>query len=203
MRSQTTKLASRLFASLASTLLFAGGAVYGDTSSPLSNEVILIIRHAEKQPDGPGLTPDGVKRANIYVQYFENFQIDGALRRPDSLFAAADSSKTQRCRLTITPLANALNLPINATYKNKDVQDLARCIEETPGGKTVLIAWHHEEIEPLLEALGAASSDLVPPSGWPEDRYNWLIELRYDNSGHLIPALDKLISEHLLPGDTD
>jgi len=185
-------------------MLFSGTpSLKADTASPLSNEVILIIRHAEKQLDGPGLTPDGVKRANLYVGYFENFQVDGKKRPPDVLYAAADTSKTQRCRLTITPLSQALGIPINASFKNKNVEGLAQALAQGPGGKTVLIAWHHEEIANLLDALGANSSQLVPLSGWPEDRYNWLIELRYDESGHLIPSQEQVITEHLLPKDSE
>jgi phosphohistidine phosphatase SixA len=170
--------------------------------SPLANEVVLIIRHAEKQPDGPGLTDQGNQRAEQYVNYFKNFKVDGESRVPDSLFASADSKKTDRCRLTITPLSKALNLPINATIKNKNVADLAKAIEQNPGGKTLLIAWHHEQIGNFLLALGANPLDLIPSNTWPENRYNWLIELRYDGKGHLEPAQDKLIVEHILPSDS-
>jgi hypothetical protein len=193
---------SRIFAVLAALLSIVGvSSAHAAATSPLANEVILIIRHAEKMPDGPGFTPAGQNRANLYADYFKNFRINGVIRPPDSLFAAADSKKTQRCRLTITPLSNALHSPINATIKNKDVDALAALIQQHPGGKTVLIAWHHEQIANLLLALGANPPSLIPDDTWPEDRYNWLIELRYDGGGHLEPAQDKLIVEHVLPTD--
>jgi hypothetical protein len=44
--------------------------------------------------------------------------------------------------------------------------------------------------------------DLIPNNTWPEDRYNWLIELRYDGNGRLEPSQDKLLVEHILPTDT-
>ncbi len=192
------KLLPAAFLALA---LFGIATRHAVSAAPLSNEVILIIRHAEKQPDGPGLTPAGVERANLYVNYFENFKVDGTLRVPDALYSAADSKTTSRCRLTITPLSQALNIPINSSIKNKDVDELAQVLETNPGGKTVLISWHHEEIGNLLQSLGVNPLDLIPNDRWPEDRYNWLIELRYDNNGQLIPSEEKLVTEHVLPGD--
>jgi hypothetical protein len=194
---------SPVFAALLSLAFFSStGIVRADNKSPLSNEVVLIVRHAEKQPDGPGLTPAGVQRAALYVHYFENFQVDSKVRPPDVLYASADSKKTARCRLTIPSLSQDLKLPINTSYKNDDYTDLAQAIEQNPGGKTVLICWHHENIGNIIAAFGANPLDLIPNNTWPEDRYNWVIELRYDNAGHLIPSEDKLIVEHLLPGDT-
>jgi len=196
------KLTNFFLLVLALTFMPGIAAVRADSPSPLANEVILIVRHAEKVPDGPGLTPQGQQRANLYVNYFKTFKVDGAVRPPDSLFASADSKKTQRCRLTITPLSKALGLPINAAIKNKDVDDLAKLIQTNPGGKTVLIAWHHEQIANILLDLGVNPLDLIPNNTWPEDRYNWLIELRYDGNGRLEPSQDKLLVEHILPTDT-
>jgi hypothetical protein len=198
---KTIKLS--LCVALVTVLLFAGSPERARASSPspLADEIILIVRHAEKQPDGPGLTPTGQQRANLYVKYFENFQVDSQTRRPDYLYAAADSAKTSRCRLTITPLSRAVNIPIDTTFKNKHVDDLAQTIETHPAGKTILICWHHEQIGNLLQDLGANPLNFIPGNNWPEDRYNWLIELRYDHSGNLEQSQSKLIVEYVLPGD--
>jgi hypothetical protein len=169
---------------------------------PLANAVILIIRHAEKQPDGEDLTPAGLARAQAYIRYFENFKIDGAVRKPDYLIAAADSMKSQRTRLTITPLSGAMNLPIDLKYHNKHVDELVQALVSQPTGKTILICWHHEQIANLLTALGADPSKLIPNGTWPEDVYDWLIELRYDSKGNLIPTECIKINEHLMPGDS-
>src|SRR5262245_23938348 len=71
------------------------------------NGTVLIIRHAEKPADGPGLTPRGEERAKAYPRYFRNFTVDGKPLHLDRIFAAADSDESQRPRLTVLPLARS------------------------------------------------------------------------------------------------
>ena len=37
----------------------------------------------------------------------------------------------------------------------------------------------------LLNQLGANPDELLPDGFWPEDTYDWVIELRYDDDGQL------------------
>jgi broad specificity phosphatase PhoE len=168
-------------------------------SGALKNTVILIIRHAEKPDDGYGLSADGEARANAYVNYFKNFTIDGQPLKLDYLFAAADSKKSHRPRLTIEPTSKALGLTIDSRFKDKDFQELANEIRSKPHGKAILIAWHHEKIPALMCALGADPNQVIPNARWPDDVSGWLIQLRYDSDGHLIET--KRINENLLPDD--
>jgi broad specificity phosphatase PhoE len=169
------------------------------TSAALKNAVILVIRHAEKPDDGFGLSAAGEARAGAYVNYFENFKIDGQPLKLDCLFAAADSKESHRPRLTIEPTAKALGLPIDSRFKDKDFQKLADEIRAKPHGNAILIAWHQGKIPELLRALGADPRQVIPKGNWPDDVFDWLIQLRYDSDGHLIEA--KRISEQLLPDD--
>jgi len=181
-------------------LLTAIGAVSA-APPPLANSVIVIIRHAEKPDDGPGLTPTGQQRAGAYVHYFETFRIDSQLRRPNILFATANTRKSHRETLTIQPLSAAFHLPIDDRFKDDDIQPLLDALKSEPAGKTILICWHHGEIPDLLQALGADPNALLPGGTWPDDAYSWLIELRFDGRGHLVAGKTRRINLHLLPGD--
>jgi hypothetical protein len=167
----------------------------------LKDGVVLVIRHAEKPLDGKTLAPEGVERAKAYVHYFQDFQLDGKPLKLDALYAARDSKNSMRPRLTMEPLSQGLNLPLDSTFKDKDPEALAKELEATPHGTNILICWHHGKIPDLLHALGADPNALLPDGKWPEDVFWWVIELRYDHQGHLIPGECKRINEGLRPGD--
>ena len=181
-----------------STAIFAAPDV--EKSSPLKNAVILIIRHAEKPDDGSGLSADGKTRAQAYVNYFKNFTVNGQPLKLTWLFVAADSKKSRRPRLTIEPTSQALGLPMDSRFKDKNFQELADEIQSQPHGTGILIVWHHEKIPDLLRALGTDPNQVIPNSKWPEDVFGWLIELRYDEKGQLSEI--KRINEKLMPDDS-
>ncbi|HZQ48472.1 MAG TPA: flagellar basal body-associated protein FliL [Verrucomicrobiae bacterium] len=170
-------------------------------SSPLKDAVILIIRHAEKPESGQGLSLAGGQRAEAYVNYFKNFQVDAKPLKLDCLFATADSKRSQRPRLTVEPLGKALGLKIDSRFKNKEFQELVDEIESKDHGKGVLICWHHGEIAELVRALGADPAKLLPGSTWPDDEFGWVLQLHYDHEGHLMPGETRRINENLMPGD--
>jgi hypothetical protein len=169
--------------------------------SALQNTVILVIRHAEKPETGSGLSAEGEARAQAYVQYFKNFKVNDQSATPDYLFAAADSKASRRPGLTLEPVGKALGLVIDSRFKNKNFQQLAEEIQSKPHGKVILIAWHHSEIPPLLQALGATPKEVLPKSKWPDAVFGWVIQLRYDADGRLVET--KRINEQLLPDDSN
>jgi hypothetical protein len=170
-------------------------------SNSLSNAVIFIIRHAEKTETGMELTPAGVERANAYTNYFRSFALDSKPLRLDCLIATADSKNSQRCRLTLEPLSKSLGLPLDTRYKNKESTNLVAELQSRPHGSQILICWHHEQIPVLIQALGADPATLLPDGKWPDDVFSWVIQLRYDSQGRLIPGASKRLSENLMPGD--
>jgi broad specificity phosphatase PhoE len=165
------------------------------------NAVILIIRHAENPADGHGLSPRGEERAKAYINYFQNFTVDGKRLEPEAVLVAADSKQSHRPRLTVEPFAKAAELPIDNRFANKQPADLAAELRANYQGKVVLICWHHGQIPALLRALGAAPETLLPNGKWPKDVYDWVITAGFDGEGRLIPQSTKRISEHLLQGD--
>ncbi|QAY97335.1 flagellar basal body-associated protein FliL [Methylovirgula ligni] len=149
---------------------------------------MLIIRHAEKPAgdnSGPGLAPAGVARAKAYVDYLQHLRIDGAPVKIDAIIATADSQDSDRPRLTVTPFAQASGLKIEQPFPDKEVKALAHWLAAGEPHRTVLIAWHHGKMPKLLNQLGANPDELLPDGYWPEDTYDWVILLRYDDDGQL------------------
>lgn len=163
--------------------------------APLSNATIVIIRHAEKPEDGMGLSPEGERRAQLYVDYFAGLLVDGKPLKFDHLFAAADSKNSARSRLTITPLSRALRLPLDVRFDSEEFDALADELHTRDQGRCLLVCWHQGTIPGLLEGLGANARKLLPDGDWPKDVFNWAIILRYDATGRLIPGRSRRIIE--------
>jgi hypothetical protein len=154
-------------------------------ANQFANTTVLIIRHAEKADWGPGLSPEGVHRAQHYARYFEPFNEQGLNVRVNSLFAGADSQKSMRPRLTLEPLSQATGLPVDTRFSTDSSEALAHALSTEHHGNHVLITWRHNEIPALLQALGADPNILLPNGVWPSNVYDWVVLLRYDLAGHL------------------
>ena len=179
-------------------LVLAAASCLGQGSAGLKDAVVLIIRHAEKLETGQDLSPAGFQRADAYVKYFDQFQVDGKPLKLDSLFAAADSKNSHRPRLTLEPLSRALHLSVDTTFKDKAPELLAHELKSKPHGQHMLICWHHGKIPELVRALGADPGALLPNGTWPEAEFGWVIELRYDAEGKLLADQCRRIEEHIL-----
>jgi hypothetical protein len=166
------------------------------------NSVVVIIRHAEDGASGPGLTPRGEQRAEAYKNYFLNFTVDSKRLEPTVIFAAKDSKKSHRPRLTVEPFAKAAKLPIDTRFGNDQSAELAADLRANQQGKVILICWRHPYVPDLLRALGAQPEDFLPKGKWPGSVYNWLILLSFDQDGRLIPSSSKRINEPSMPGDS-
>jgi len=176
--------------------------VAADAQDGPKDAVVLIIRHAEDADSGDGISPLGQERAEAYKDYFLNFTIDSKLREPDAIFAAKDSKKSHRPRLTMEPFAKAANVKINTHFGNTRSADLAADLRANQQGKVILICWRHPYIPALLRALGANPESFLPNGKWPGAVFNWIILLSFDQNGHLIPSKSRRTNEHLLPSDS-
>jgi hypothetical protein len=170
-------------------------------SRGMRDVTVLIIRHAEKPDQGNGLSPRGEQRAAAYASYFDPLQLDGSALMPQRLIATSDSKASMRPRLTLTPLAARLQLPIEQPWADDQVDDLAKELRKKNEAPVVLIAWHHGHIVKLIEALGGDAKQLLGRKTWPGDVYNWVVVLHFDDQGRLSESTSRLVQEHLLPGD--
>ena len=181
----------------ASALLAVANAQEGP-----KNATVLIIRHAEDADSGDGISPLGQERAEAYKNYFLNFTVDSKQREPTAIFAAKDSKKSHRPRLTMEPFAKAANLKIDMRFGNDQSTDLAADLRANQQGKVILICWRHPYIPALLSALGAKPETFLPNGKWPGAVFDWIILLSFDQDGHLIPSSSRRTNEHLLPSDS-
>jgi hypothetical protein len=167
--------------------IFAESAQNENTSG-LRDATILVIRHAEDADVGSGLSSVGAARARDYAIYFKNFTLDGRPLKLDYIFATRDSRNSHRPRLTIEPTGQELGLTIDDRFKNNQFMELVDEIKSRPHGANILISWHHGKIPQLLRALGADPRGLLPNGKWPDDAFSWLIQLRYNENGHLFES---------------
>jgi hypothetical protein len=189
----------RLFVAIffAYALVFVAHAEEGP-----KNSVVLIIRHAEDADSGHGISPRGEQRAEALKNYFLNFTVDSKRREPTVIFAAKDSKKSHRPRLTMEPFAEAANLKIDTRFGNDQSADLAADLRANQQGRVILICWRHPHIPALLGALGANPETFLPNGKWPGAVYNWVILLSYDQEGRLIPGSSTRIEKHFVSGDS-
>ena len=176
--------------------------VAADAQEGPKNAVLLIIRHAEDADSGDGMSPLGQERAEAYKDYFLKFTVDSTQREPQVIFAAKDSKKSHRPRLTMEPFAKAANLKIDTRFGNGQSADLPADLRANQKGKMILICWRHPYIPALLGALGANPETFLPNGKWPGAVFDWIILLSFDQNGHLIPSSSRRTNEHLLPADS-
>lgn len=172
----------------------ASGSGFAANDTPATGpHIILIIRHAEKtgSKTDSDLSQKGFERANALAR-----AIPAHFPRPDYLIATQRSKSSNRPVETITPLGKALHEPVEAKYKNKDYEQLAKELFSDPkyAGKTVLIAWHHGNIPELSHALGAKDA----PEKWDDNVFDRVWQITYKKG----TATWKDLPESALPGDS-
>jgi len=133
---------------------------------------VIVIRHGEKMPDG-NLSERGFERAGALAPYFALTSTFLNYGVPVAIFAARPTPSTPpyhpdentlRCVDTIAPTALFLRLPIHSGYAKLQEQALADFIlsDAFYEGKNVLICWHHDTIQTLVQALGVPTAPPFP-----------------------------------------
>lgn len=155
---------------------------------------ILLIRHAEKPATGSDLAPAGFERAKLIPELFGGATPHN-LPRPDFLFATRVSKNSNRPVETITPLSEALKLPISHDIADKDFAALAtELLSGKYAGKVVLVAWHHGSIPGFARALGATP----PYDKWPDTQFDRVWRIDYHDGKATLTDLP----QELMPGDS-
>ena len=169
---------------------------------------VIIIRHAEKNEYGTELSASGFKRADALVKFFQTVPAVTRYGAPAAIYAAAPKNEDSSIRSiqTVTPLARALRIDINAGFTRGQTHKLARAIMEDPAyeGWMVLISWQHGNIPNVIRDLaeynnsGQAVQNSLPYE-WPDEAYDrvWILDLY---RGRVVSFKD--IPQRLLPGDS-
>ena len=165
--------------------------------SPLANATVYLIRHAEKPDAGPSLTPAGERRAQAYVAYLQRDPIDGKPLAVTHVFAAQDSAKSVRPRLTAEPIARASGLVVDLRFRDKEPDALVRELRTRGHGDRILVVWRHGGIPRLVEALGGDPKSFLPKGKWPDLVYDRVDVLRFDRRGSLLPARSRTVVDRL------
>lgn len=176
----------RLFRSLFIFFAFLLSVHILTAQQGLADTTVLIIRHAEKPLVGDRLTAEGEARAKHYATYFHPFvDPQGQKLVIDTIFAATDSKNSVRPRLTVEPLSQALGKAVDTRFIEKNNQAFVSELQSSPHGHVILVSWRHGGIPGLLTALGADAPKLLGGEHWPDEVFNWVVELHYGKDGKL------------------
>lgn len=146
---------------------------------------ILIIRHAEKPPDGDrsrDLSPPGIARARALTELFTaSAKRPNPFPKPDVIFAASNTKQSRRPLATAATLGAALGVKIDTRFRDEAVVALARELLQRRKyvGKTVLIVWRQGTIPDLARALRAKDA----PRAWKDSVFDRVWEITYDERG--------------------
>jgi hypothetical protein len=144
---------------------------------------IIVIRHGEDpaDPGDPHLSPAGAQRAQRLVSFIRTDPTMSRFGPPVAIFASKPTKhgNGQRATETVTPLATALRLPVETPFRTNDYNALAKSILADPAynGKTVLVAWTHEDIPGLVKALGIKPK----PPKWKGSVYDQVYVISFQN----------------------
>jgi hypothetical protein len=155
---------------------------------------IMLIRHGEKpgeppppfgvdetgQEDQEELAVRGWQRAGAIACLFAEWTAASrppGLTTPRTIYASAvvhHGGRSLRPQRTVKPLAAVLEIAVDTQFALGDEPNLAVAAQQTPN--SVLIAWHHEAIPTLANAI--LGSDTMCPQHWPEERFDvvWVFD---------------------------
>lgn len=152
---------------------------------------IMIVRHAEKpvadasigirasgKADASSLTALGWQRAGALVQFFEHLAPSRAgISRPDHLFATRfdkySAEASRRPIQTLEPLSKSMGLKTADVFGKGQEPKLVAALQKLSG--VVLVAWSHENIRFIVEAIGPSGTQ---PPEWPDERFDlvWVFD---------------------------
>lgn len=189
-------------------------------SKTASTPKIMVIRHAEKPTgniqamkvdgshDPESLIVQGWQRAGALTTLFAPFNgplQNPALATPTMIYASGyrkegapknGDSKSRRPVETVTPLSQRLGLTINESFGKDDKGPEDMVADAIQQSGVVLIAWQHQEIAQIANAiLGNTSA----PQTWPGDRFDlvWVFDLNTTTGQYALTQ----VPQNLLAGD--
>lgn len=142
---------------------------------------VVLLRHAEKTgEDGDiHLSKAGFARAKRLATY-----IPETFGMPVAIFAAPRTPKSARSIETVTPLSLAINVAVSPGAADAALPEFVRALFSDPAlnGGTIVVCWQHHDLPEIARLLGAPAN--VCPAPWPEDVFNAIIDIIYDDDGN-------------------
>lgn len=189
----------RILYAIAVAALLGAGTAYAAPAQ------VIFIRHAEKPAAGPELSAQGFRRAEALVNFFKTNPAVTKYGTPAAIYAAAPKNEDSSVRSiqTVTPLARAIGVKVDASFTRGQTGKLVRAIMENPAydGRLVLVCWQHERlVDAAAELAEYNNSSVTIPLAWDSDAYDraWVLDLK---NGKVIAFRN--IPQHLLPGDSN
>lgn len=161
-----------LFLTSCLSLLTACASAPHATPAADASMTFVIVRHAEKVPDGskdPPLTDAGHARAQALAL---------AQRLSSVPVIAVYTTPFQRTRQTATPTAQEHGLPLIEYDAKLPASEFATQLKQRHAGQTVLVVGHSNTVPDITVAL--CSCDVAPMS---EAEYDRLMTVRIDAAG--------------------
>ncbi|MDR0184740.1 phosphoglycerate mutase family protein [Lysobacter arvi] len=160
---------------LSSCLSLLAGCASARNAQPSADTsaTFLIVRHAEKVPDGsddPPLTDAGRVRAQALARRLSSTPV-----------IAVYTTAFQRTRQTATPTAQEHGLPLIAYDAKLPASEFATQLKQRHSGQTVLIVGHSNTVPGIASAL--CSCEVAPMS---EAEYDRLMTVRIDAAGRAV-----------------
>jgi hypothetical protein len=145
----------------------------------MAPQTLLLMRHAEKPTDesDPDLSAEGLERAkNLPARV--NAILGGTVQY---IFAAKDSTHSDRPVETVTPLSLTVGVDIDSDFADKGYTTLAGQIltQDRYRDKRIAVCWHHNNLPNFADALGAAPGSY--PNPWPSQIFDLILVFEWDS----------------------
>jgi hypothetical protein len=160
---------------------------------------VILIRHAEKPPEGDELSLKGQERAAALVPYFLGTPELLEYKAPVAIYAQGPKKEgsSRRPVETVRPLADALKLQVIDRFTHDDFPQMVAEIVADPKyeGRSVLICWEHKVIPDIARAFGAKDA----PDTWHGHVFDRTWVITFKPSGK---AAFKNLPQKLMYGDS-
>jgi len=153
-------------------LVFAFSLVYEMAAAQQKALRIIILRHAEKPPQGDNLSCMGLNRAfKLPAVIVRKFGVPGIAYVPAP--SVGKATKSGRMMQTVWPLAVKYNLTVNTKFEVEQTKKLADDLLKRTG--TVIVVWEHDNIPKIITALGVDSKKVK----WKGDDFDslWIVNI--------------------------